>query len=372
MRKFELAIEYIKWASVGSIFYNKTYLVGGCVRDELLKLPIKDIDIMVDMEDGGIKLAEYLVNHYPAKFSNLVIYERFGTAKITFKHSNDDYCDIEFVAPRTELYDEVSRKPIKVEYCDLKTDALRRDFTVNALYKNINTNEIVDPTERGIQDLNNMRLETPTSADIDFFDDPLRMLRAIRFAVQKNFNISNEIKIALIKNAWRLKNISKERIHDEFVKIIMCDNAVKGIQMLNKYDLLKFMFSDDLVFICDMFDFDQRNEHHNETLDAHILSVLDRVIRDNNDASLILRLSAFFHDIGKLKSYELKEDGIHYRYHGHEIVSGEIAYNALKDLKFSNNICDAVKFICERHMLLKQFNDDNGHLKITKNQLEKF
>ena len=258
-----------------------------------------------------------------------------------------------------------------MDFCDIKTDALRRDFTVNALYKNIHCSNIIDPTERGLTDLHNMQLNTPTSADIDFFDDPLRMLRAIRFSVQKNFNLSDEIIQACKQSAWRLENISKERIHDEFIKIIMTDNASNGIVMLYNYGLLKYMTSPDKRFIVDMFGFNQRNEHHNETLDKHVLSVLNGVVKKNKDASLVLRLSALLHDVGKTQCYELKEDGVHYRYHGHEIISGQLAYEILKDLKFSNEICDSVKFICERHMLLKQFNDNNGHLKITKKSARK-
>lgn len=371
MTKFDFAIDNIKMLTYRTEFYNKTYLVGGCVRDELLNIPIKDIDIMVDLPDGGIKLAKYLCEAHQLNFSNVVVYERFGTAKVTFMKGHENECDIEFVAPRTELYDENSRKPIKVDFCDLKTDALRRDFTVNALYKNIHCGNIIDPTERGLTDLHNMQLNTPTSADIDFFDDPLRMLRAIRFSVQKNFNLSDEIIQACKQSAWRLENISKERIHDEFIKIIMTDNASNGIVMLYNYGLLKYMTSPDKRFIVDMFGFNQRNEHHNETLDKHVLSVLNGVVKKNKDASLVLRLSALLHDVGKTQCYELKEDGVHYRYHGHEIISGQLAYEILKDLKFSNEICDSVKFICERHMLLKQFNDNNGHLKITKKSARK-
>lgn len=371
MTKFEFAIENIKGVTYSTEFYNKIYLVGGCIRDELLNIPIKDIDIMVDMPDGGVKLAEYLLSSLPDNFSNLVIYERFGTAKITFMFGHDNECEIEFVAPRTEIYDASSRKPIKVEYCDLKTDALRRDFTINALYKNIHTDEIIDPTERGLSDLKKMILVTPTLADIDFFDDPLRMLRAVRFSVQKGFSISDDISRACISNAWRLKNISTERIHDEFIKIMMSDNPKRGIILLHEYNLLKYMFSSNVKYLDEMFGFDQRNEHHFETLDGHILSVLDGVVKSNKNASLILRLSALLHDIGKLKCYELKEDEIHYRYHGHEHVSGELAYIILKDLKFSNDICNSVKFICERHMLLKQFTDGNGHLKISSKSARK-
>ena len=367
MTKFELAIEKIVEYTKGTQYENKVYLVGGCVRDTLLNIPIKDVDIMVDMPNGGLELASYLTQY--SEFANPVVFERFGTAKITFMYQTPNECDVELVAPRTEVYDEFSRKPIKVEYCDLKTDALRRDFTVNALYKDIHTNEIIDLVG-GIEDINKKILKTPTDPNITFFDDPLRMLRAIRFAVQKGFSFDISVIDAIKLNAYRLSStdnanktpISKERIQDEFVKMIMTPNASLAIKMLWGYGCLYYMLDDKHLH--NMFGFDQRNEHHFETLDNHILSVLDGVVK--NEASLIVRLSALLHDIGKLDCYELKEDGVHYRYHGHEEVSGVVAYNILKELKFSNEICDKVKFIVERHMLLKQFNDDKGHLKITK------
>ena len=371
MNKFINAIKEIINTTKGTIFFNNVYLVGGCVRDELLNLELKDIDIMVDIENGGIELANYLVNTQPHIFSHPIIYQRYGTAKISFMHNTEYECDIEFVAPRTEIYDEKSRKPIKVEFVDLKTDATRRDFTCNALYKNIHTGFIIDPTENGIKSINDMTLNTPTNPDITFFDDPLRMLRAIRFTCQKNFRMSDEVSNAIKKNAYRLASsdnaagnpISMERINDEFTKIIMSDNAVDGIKNLYKHDCFKYMLKNQSIN--NMFGFDQRNVHHNETLDAHVLSVLDGVIKNNSDACLELRLAALLHDIGKLTCYQIKTDGIHYSYHGHELVSGDVAYDILKEMKYSNDICDTVKFIIQRHMLLKQFNDNNGHLKIT-------
>lgn len=371
MTKFEFAIKCIEYATCSTEFFNNTYLVGGCVRDELLNIPIKDIDIMVNMPNGGIKLANYLLHALPDSFSNLVIYERFGTAKITFMKGDENECDIEFVEPRTEIYDASSRKPIKVDFTDIETDALRRDFTVNALYKNIHTNEIIDPTNAGIGSIESLSLNTPTDPDITFYDDPLRMLRAIRFECQKGFHMSSLTYSAIKMNSYRLavddnasgKPISMERMNDEFTKIIMSDRAVSGIKKLYHLDCFKYMLKDQ--HIDKMFGFDQRNEHHNETLDSHVLSVLSGIIANNPNASLELRLAGFLHDIGKLDCYQLKPDGIHYSYHGHEIVSGEIAYNILKEMKYSNDVCDKVKFIIERHMLLKQFNDNNGHLKIT-------
>lgn len=375
MTKFELAIRKIGECTKGSKFFNKVYLVGGCVRDRLLDINIKDVDIMVDMPNGGIELASFLTETFSDTFCNFVMFERFGTAKITYMYKTENECDIEFVAPRTEVYDIDSRKPIKVDFCDLKTDAIRRDFTINALYENIHTGELLDLVG-GIKDMKLCILDTPNNPEITFFDDPLRMLRAIRFAVQKNFNLSDRVVNAIKKNAYRLSSndnankspISKERIQDELVKMLMTHRASDAIKMLYEFGCLKYITNDQHLH--NMFGFDQRNEHHNETLDNHILSVLDGVIKSGNP-SLQVRLAALFHDIGKLDCYELKEDGIHYRYHGHEFVSGEISYNILKELKFSNDICDAVKFIVERHMLLKQFNDNNGHLKITKKSARK-
>ena len=377
MTKFEFAINSIKNATLSTKFFNKIYLVGGCVRDELLGLSIKDIDIMVDIDGGGCEIAYYLVNEHPNMFSYPIIYQRYGTARVTFMRGTEHECEIEFVAPRTELYDSTSRKPIKVEFADIKTDALRRDFTVNALYKNIHTNEILDPTGDGINAIKARKLQTPTDPEITFYDDPLRMLRAVRFECQKNFYMTADVFKAIKNNSYRLsvndnasgKPISMERINDEFTKIIMSTQAVNGIIALHNLGCFKYMIKDQ--HINNMFGFDQRNEHHNETLDSHTLLVLNRIIKNNPNASLELRLAGFLHDIGKLDCYQIKPDGIHYSYHGHEIVSGKIAYDILKEFKYSNDICDKVKFIIERHMILKQFNDGNGHLKITNKSARK-
>lgn len=356
-------------------FDNKVYFVGGCVRDELLNLPIKDIDILVDLPNGGKLLAEYLCTYYPAMFSNLVVYERFGTAKLTFTHDNNSYCDafeidLEFVEPRTEIYDPTSRKPIKVEYTSLKADALRRDFTINALYRNVNTLDVVDVTGRGLQDLYNELITTPTDPEMTFYDDPLRMLRAIRFACQKDFRIDDKVISAIKHNAYRLQGdcatkspISKERIRDEFEKILMSKSPYRGVELLYSTGLFKYMFDGD-TSVSDMFEYDQKSEHHNELLGMHCLKVLNKVsLEDESD--IVVRLAALLHDIGKLTCWQVKSDGIHRSYHGHEEVSADKAYELLRMLKFSNEICDSVKFIIKSHMLLKQFNDGNGHLQIT-------
>lgn len=166
-----------------------------------------------------------------------------------------------------------------------------------------------------------------------------------------------------------MKKIYKRIIKKIFERSIMSSNAVYKIKKLYKIKFFKYMLKDQ--HINNMFGFDQRNIHHNETLDRHVLKVLQKVIKENPNATLELRLAAFLHDIGKLDCYQIKEDGYHYSYHGHEIESGKVAYNILKEMNFSDYICDKVKFIIERHMILKTFNDGNGHLKITEKSAKK-
>lgn len=367
--KFESAILMLSELTLWSDFENKLYLVGGCVRDEILGLPIKDLDILVNMPNGAQKLANYLCDCWPEFYKDFVVYERFGTAKVTCVVNKTDIVELEFVEPRTEIYDPTSRKPIKCEFTTLETDALRRDFTVNALYKNIHSGDIEDPTGKGLRDIKLNVLMTPTNPEITFYDDPLRMLRAIRFYCQKGFVLDNKVWDAIKNNAYRLQGggaikapISQERIRDEFTKIIMSTRASTGIAYLVQTDLLKYMFDND-TSVYDMFFYDQQNKHHNELLGTHCHRVLTHVAM-YGISDLSLRLAALLHDIGKLTCFQIKDDGTK-SYHGHEITSAEKAYELLRTLKYSNDICDDVKFMIENHMCLKQMNDGNGHLKIT-------
>lgn len=367
--KFNSAILMLSELTLWSDFENKLYLVGGCVRDEILGLPIKDLDILVNMPNGAQKLANYLCDCWPEFYKDFVVYERFGTAKVTCVVNKTDAVELEFVEPRTEIYDPISRKPVKCEFTTLETDALRRDFTVNALYKNIHSGDIEDPTGRGLIDIKEKILRTPTNPEITFYDDPLRMLRAIRFHCQKNFHIDETVFNAIRNVSYRLQGggvtkapISQERIRDEFTKIIMSDRPGIGIAYLVQTDLLKYMFGGD-TSVYDMFFYDQMNKHHNELLGTHCHRVLVHVAQ-YGIPDLTLRLAALLHDIGKLTCFQIKDNGTK-SYHGHEIASADKAYELLRTLKYSNDICDEVKFMIANHMCLKQMNDGNGHLLIT-------
>jgi poly(A) polymerase len=223
----ELALEFLSKLLKNSPFANRVYLCGGAVRDAVMGKDVKDIDLVVAEPDGGIKFAEWLTKklgiHKPG--ANPVTFPRFGTAKLNLrgvKVGGVDLSDldIEVVMTRGEEYTPGSRKP-EVAYADLAKDAERRDFTVNALYKDLTTGETLDPTGKGFDDIQRGVIRTPTDPNITFKDDPLRMLRAIRFACKYNWKMPKSLVTALSENAHMLQHISSERIQDEFNKMLM-------------------------------------------------------------------------------------------------------------------------------------------------------
>mgnify|MGYP001242210280 CR=1 FL=1 len=225
-------------------FKGKVYLAGGAVRDEVMGKTSHDLDIVVAVKDGGIKLAEWLsqrlrTTHRPT------IFERFGTAMLTLdgvEHNGIDLSgvEIEMVQTRSEKYDPDSRKP-STAFGTIEQDVMRRDLTINSLLKDLTTGEVLDLTGKGMQDIKDGTVRTPTDPNVTFDDDPLRILRAVRFASRYNFHMTEEIQEAMINNADRLNIISKERIRDELGKILTGANPEKGVQLLIDNDLLRFV-----------------------------------------------------------------------------------------------------------------------------------
>lgn len=250
MTKESLAVEFLKQLIRGSEFEGIVYQAGGSVRDELMGNPIKDIDLVVDMPNGGIKFAEWAtkkMNNFKQD-SNPVVYPNYGTAKfnlrgVKYKGQNLSDVDIETVMPRSEEYKAGDRKPA-VKGASLKTDAERRDLTANSLFKNISTGEIIDLTGKGREDLEKGIARTPLDPDQTFADDPLRMLRLIRFYVKYNWKIPLNIVKSLKRNADQITNISGERVQDELSKILKTDNAGKAFKLLRQSGLAKFIFPD--------------------------------------------------------------------------------------------------------------------------------
>ena len=221
-------------------FEGKTYCVGGCCRDKLLGNEIKDIDLVVELPDGGIELAEYL--HRQNKLSgDIVTFPKYGTAMFRLKHYPK--IEIEVVHTRNEKYpDPNSRNPIQ-NFGTIEEDCLRRDLTINALYYNISKNELVDVCGHSIEDIKNKVINTPCDPNLTYQDDPVRILRCIRFATIYNWNIKPHVYQALKDNINRLSIVTDERMTSEFDKIISSDNYVKGLLMLEDIGALKYILS---------------------------------------------------------------------------------------------------------------------------------
>ncbi|MCD8289974.1 MAG: CCA tRNA nucleotidyltransferase [Prevotella sp.] len=295
------------------------YVVGGYVRDLFLERPSADIDIVV--VGKGIKLAEEVKNILGKK-ANISVFHNFGTAQVKYKK-----LEVEFVGARRESYNRNSRKPI-VEDGTLEDDQNRRDFTINALAVCLNKErfgELVDPFY-GIEDLEDGIIRTPLDPNITFSDDPLRMMRCIRFASQLNFNIEEETFDALEQNADRIKIISCERIHEEFNKILMTKTPSRGLVDLYRCGLLTRILPE--LTALDIIE--KRNGRAHKNNFYHTLEVLDNISKQSDN--LWLRWAALLHDIGKTKTKRW-DNNIGWTFHNHNFTGAKMVSDIFRRLK---------------------------------------
>ena len=306
---------------------SDAFVVGGYVRDIFLKRISKDIDIVVI--GSGIELAQKIGQRLKI---NVNIFKNFGTAMIKF-----DELEIEFVGARKESYRSDSRKPI-VETGTLEDDQKRRDFTINAMAIHLTKNnfgELVDPFN-GVQDLNDKLLRTPLDPDITFSDDPLRMMRAIRFASQLHFTIDKTALKAINKNAHRISIVSAERITEELNKIILSDKPSIGFDLLFKTGLLQIIFPQ----LCLLYGVEYINGKGHKDNFYHTLEVLDNVAKYSND--LWLRWAALLHDIAKPATKRF-EEGQGWTFHGHEDKGARMVKHIFRKFKLPLN--EKMKFV---------------------------
>lgn len=225
---------------------GKVYVAGGAVRDMVMGADPKDIDLVVEMEDGGIKFATYVAQRLGIyRSSNPIIFPTFGTAKITFdgvEHNGVklDGIDVEVVNTREESYTPGSRKPT-TKHGSIKSDVMRRDLTINSLLMDLMSGEIVDLTGKGREDIKQGIIRTPSDPDIIFTDDPLRLMRAVRFAGRYNYTIPDYMKDSIRKNSSNLSSISRERVKEELEKILTGANPELGVKHLYNLDLMPYI-----------------------------------------------------------------------------------------------------------------------------------
>jgi poly(A) polymerase len=303
----------------------RAYVIGGWVRDCILRRnhPEKDIDIVV--VGSGIDIARKVARKISPAIK-VTVFRNFGTAMFR----NNEY-DIEFVGARKESYDRNSRKPV-VENGTLEDDQRRRDFTINALAISLNKEtfgEFVDPFG-GLDDLKNRTIRTPLDPEKTFSDDPLRLMRAIRFATQLNFNIEERTFNAIQENAERISIVSPERIVTELNKIIMCGHPSKGFILLERAGLLRIIFPelDNLKGVETKGGKAHKDNFH------HSIKVLDNISK--NTDNLWLRWAALLHDIAKpvTKKYST-ETG--WSFHGHEYLGSKMIPDIFRRLKLPLN-----------------------------------
>lgn len=306
------------------------YVIGGFVRDHLLNRSLKkDIDIVA--LDSGIDLAIAVQNKLKGAKA-VQVFKTYGTAMVHWNNT-----DLEFVGARKESYSKESRNP-EVKPGTLEDDQNRRDFTINALAISLNKDDfglLIDPFN-GLKDLEEGVLRTPLDPDITYSDDPLRMLRAIRFATQLDFTIASDSYDSISRNAERIDIITKERIVEELNKILMTPKPSKGFILLEKTGLLQRILPEliDLKGVEEI-----EGQKHKDNF-YHTLEVVDNLCKNSDD--LWLRWAALLHDIGKAPTKKFKPP-VGWTFHNHEFVGAKMTYNLFKRMKMPLN--EKMKFV---------------------------
>lgn len=338
------ALARLRSGTQGSPYEGGLWVVGGAVRDALIAE--QDVenhlagDIDITLEGDALACAKWLHEQgvssiYP------VLYERFGTAMVMVEG-----VQIEFATARRDNYEFDSRKPT-VSPATLVEDARRRDFTCNTLMWNLHTGEVLDPLGTGLDDLRNKVLRAPAAPETCFSEDPLRILRAVRFAHQLGFAYCQETQSAITKLAPRLKIISKERIMVEVSKMLTGPDPAGAMRDLMELSVLAEFWPEFSAGI----GMDQ-GPYHKLDVWGHTLAVLDAAPRGD----LLLSLACLFHDVGKPRCRTVDGDG-RIRFFGHEEVGAKMAGQMLRDLKFSHDLAGDVSKLVAMHMRLNQANE---------------
>jgi poly(A) polymerase len=313
----------------------ETYVVGGFIRDLILKKEVEDIDFLI--VGDVMKYAQTFANKVGIK--SIIVYKNFGTAHFNYKELN-----FEFVAARKESYRKSSRKPL-VSDGTFYDDISRRDFTINTIAVSIlkdNFGEVIDHFN-GISDIENKLIRTPLDPKVTFDDDPLRILRAFRFASQLNFTVDDLIMIAAEELRDRLEIVSQERKTDEFLKILKSPKPSVGLKLLQQTKVMEVVFPE----ISQMIGVEQRDDYHHKDVFYHTLEVVDNISKKTDD--VWLRFAALVHDIAKPRTKKFVE-GTGWTFHGHEEIGARMMKSIFRRMKLPMSKLDYIEKLIRLHL----------------------
>ncbi|MEJ2103062.1 MAG: CCA tRNA nucleotidyltransferase [Ignavibacteriaceae bacterium] len=313
----------------------EVFVVGGFIRDLILKKEVEDIDFLVIGDVA--KYAKSFANS--VGIDDIVIYKNFGTA-----HFNHQGLNFEFVAARKESYKKTSRKPT-VSEGTFSDDISRRDFTINTIAASVSAEKFGEVTDlfNGIDDIERKIIRTPLNPMETFDDDPLRILRAFRFASQLNFEVADDILKAAEEMRERLSIVSQERITDEFLKILKSPKPSIGLTLLQKSKVMEVIFPE----ISKMIGVEQRDDYHHKDVFYHTLEVVDNISKKTDD--VWLRFAALVHDIAKPKTKRFVK-GIGWTFHGHEELGARMMKSIFKRMKLPMGKLDYVERLVRLHL----------------------
>ena len=289
--KYKHICHYLRSLIEGTQWEGNVYTVGGCCRDSILGVPIKDVDLAVTLPDGGIAFAEWLRKKH-LTIGEPVKFKKYGTARMYLKKFPGE--EIELVQTRSEKYtDRTSRDP-STAFGSIEDDCFRRDLTINSLYYDISGDRMLDITGKAISDLENHLIRTPSDPEMTFDDDPVRIIRTIRFATRFGWKIDPAAMAAMKKYVSRLEIITPERMQSEFDKVLEGPTPSRALELLREVGAIKYIIPE----LKKEFDLNQ-SEYHFGTVWEHSLASLDLLPPESE-----IRLAALLHDIGRWKQYE--------------------------------------------------------------------